>query len=610
MEFLFLFARFGVELEFAVRGFAGENPEGELGSALRKARERERGHPRVEACETEGREKQPHRTVREETVERRGVFAQKERRRQVRLFDVARVGGKERLDRVGERQKNDRAHAPFVFRNGHGRAGGRSLFTAYTFGLFVRGIVGCFVGGFVGEFGCREAGVCECLGVDEIVGTVGERGRERLKDGLDAVVLQRGHPEKTRSGVFDSGGPIENRTDLARKDQTRRGAHDRAARLDVAGHRFGFRVREGEKSRRFAGGRDFPFERFEFGVRQADAGAREKTFHGFSAQIGAARIDRRLKTHGQQKSVGIAEKRHEARLGGLGGVARIGGGRFALGKGFLAAGVFLGDGAQNVLHAVADSAEVPAEALAVVLRLRKRHVFGEKSEKVVGTIFKKRVGDGVQKALGLRALGDGAHGVFGGKRRNDLRERRRLRGGELQIVRPDRARKRRGIDPVETEKTRGVASRFFGRQHPERGFVGRFGVKGREKGNPGGFGEVRVRGPQVPFEPVAQEVGRVGELLREAFLFFVRRLLDAAADRLARGGVRFDAAFRDREVREVFRSRAREETFGRRECQRVAHAVVPIAENFRMRKHGVLQKRGRRRKKRESNIVAKPTPFE
>ena len=340
VEFLFLFARFGVELEFAVRGFAGENPEGELGSALRKARERERGHPRVEACElegTEGREKQLHRTVREETVERRGVFAQKERRRQVRLFDVARVGGKERLDRVGERQKNDRAHAPFVFRNGHGRAGGRSLFTAYTFGLFVRGIVGCFVGGFVGEFGCREAGVCECLGVDEIVGTVGERGRERLKDGLDAVVLQRGHPEKTRSGVFDSGGPIENRTDLARKDQTRRGAHDRAARLDVAGHRFGFRVREGEKSRRFAGGRDFPFERFEFGVRQADAGAREKTFHGFSAQIGAARIDRRLKTHGQQKSVGIAEKRHEARLGGLGGVARIGGGRFALGKGFLAA---------------------------------------------------------------------------------------------------------------------------------------------------------------------------------------------------------------------------------------------------------------------------------
>ena len=216
----------------------------------------------------------------------------------------------------------------------------------------------------------------------------------------------------------------------------------------------------------------------------------------------------------------------------------------------------------------------------------------------------------MQEAFRLRALRDGSHGVFGGERRNHFREGRRLRGGELQIVRPDRVRKRRGIDPVETEETRGVAPRFLRRQHPERGFVGGFGVKGREKGNPRGFGEIGVRGPKVAFEPVAEQIGRVGQLLREALLFFVRRGGHAAADRLARGGVRFNAAFRNRKVREVFRSRTREEAFGRRECQRVAHAVVPIAANFRMRKHGVLQKGGRRRKKRESNIVAKPAPFE
>ena len=160
------------------------------------------------------------------------------------------------------------------------------------------------------------------------------------------------------------------------------------------------------------------------------------------------------------------------------------------------------------------------------------------------------------------------------------------RGGELQIVRSDRVRKRRGVDSVEAEKALGIASRFVRRQRPERGFVGSFRVKGREEGNSRGFGEVRMRGTEVSFQPVAQQIGRVGELLRETFFFFLCRRRDAAADRLARGGVRFDAAFRNRKIREVFGYRSREEAFGRREFQCVAHSVVPISANFRMRKHG------------------------
>ena len=318
------------------------------------------------------------------------------------------MGGKERLDCVREREKDDGAHAPLVFGCGHFRTGGGG-------GCFARAFGEVF-GGFLRKFRRGKSGARKRFRGDKVGGTVGERGRKRLEDGLDAVVLQCRHPEQTRSGVFDARRPIENRTDLAREDQARRGAHDRAARFDVAGERLGFGVREGKERRSFARGRDGAFKRFVFGVCEEKAGAREKTFHGLSAQIGAKRVDRRREAHGKKESLGVAEKRYEARLGRGRCVARIGGGRFRLGERLLAAGVFLGDGAQDVLDAVANFAEVPAKALAEVLRLRKRHVFRKERQKVVGVVFKKGIGDGVQKAFRFRASGERSHGVFGGKR--------------------------------------------------------------------------------------------------------------------------------------------------------------------------------------------------